>query len=525
MTVRPPAFQSEPQIQFLYQLVREIADGHIQVPRFQRDFVWTEDQQLELFRSIRMGTPIGCVMMWRTNRQDVRARDKLGPYILSSSSEPIRSYVIDGHQRLATLFGALHVPADGDQLPERIAYFDLNQDDFLFAPREQAADPLWLPLRYVLDFSSLLPFQRSFAGHPHEKNLVRRTDIVVTAFSTYKIPVLPVATNDLDHVTRTFQRINSQGTVMSEVHMVTALTWSKTFDLNERIAAWKEEHLAPLEYGDLDDDIVLHACKAALGFEVYERNVDKVSLALREKPETLEQTLESLIDAVMFLRDECRILSTKVLPYVAHVVPLAEALRRNRKRDQPIDKHTIVRWFWLLAYSGHRAGVSKLLAALEEMTTSEHGTQSLIRQELPLPPRFDFRNARCRVFALRLADRIPGGHELLAREGARAMALLFTDRWKVPSEEYFRSPANRILVAPNEANEVRSRIDAAILDMSNGALSEEQTSLLDRYMIPRDRDLDEPHEIHRDYFMQLVEQRKAEMEGTEGDFFSAAFMP
>lgn len=105
------------------------------------------------------------------------------------------------------------------------------------------------------------------------------------------------------------------------------------------------------------------------------------------------------------------------------------------------------------------------------------------------------------------------------------MALLFTDRWKVPSEEYFRSPANRILVAPNEANEVRSRIDAAILDMSNGALSEEQTSLLDRYMIPRDRDLDEPHEIHRDYFMQLVEQRKAEMEGTEGDFFSAAFMP
>ncbi|HRI72473.1 MAG TPA: DUF262 domain-containing protein, partial [Polyangium sp.] len=306
MTVRPPSYQSEPQIQFLYQLVREIRDGHLQLPRFQRPFVWSEDQQLELFRSIRLGTPIGSIMVWRTNLTEVRCFDALGPYALKPYTHPIRTYIIDGHQRLATLFGALHVPVEGESLPERIAYFDLETDDFIFAARDEDPNPMWLPLRCVLDFSLLLPFQRSFGGRTDEKELVRRVDIIVTAFSTYKLPVLAVATNDLDTITKTFQRINSQGTPMAEVHMIAALTWSETFDLNERIAAWKEEHLDPLGFGDLDDDVVLHTCKVALGFDIYDRDVDGVSRALRDKPAMLEETLTSLAEAVQFLRDECR---------------------------------------------------------------------------------------------------------------------------------------------------------------------------------------------------------------------------
>lgn len=481
MNVRPPSYQSEPQIQFLYQLVREIRDGHLQLPRFQRPFVWSEDQQLELFRSIRLGTPIGSIMVWRTNVTDVRCYDALGPYALKPYTHPIRTYIIDGHQRLATLFGALHVPAEDESLPEQIAYFDLETDDFIFASRDEEPNPMWLPLRCVLDFSLLLPFQRSFGGRPDEKELVRRVDIIVTAFSTYKLPVLAVATNDLDTITKTFQRINSQGTPMAEVHMIAALTWSETFDLNERIAAWKEEHLDPLGFGDLDDDVVLHACKVALGFDVYDRDVDGVSKALRDKPGALEESLTSLVDAVQFLRDECRILSLQVVPYVAHIVPLAEVLRRMRGGELEGDKGALRKLYWSQAYWGGRISLPKTLGKIQQLIEIKF-LKSFGQEPSRMPVRFDFRNGRCRLFALRLADRIPGGHELLARAGARAIVSLYSVDELMWSDSFY-GHANRILAAPEEAGAVRKQIHQSLMAVREGSGTDDDHKLLERHWL------------------------------------------
>ncbi len=45
-----PYYQSEPQIQYLYQLLRDIARGELRIPRFQRPFIWDNEQRLELWR-------------------------------------------------------------------------------------------------------------------------------------------------------------------------------------------------------------------------------------------------------------------------------------------------------------------------------------------------------------------------------------------------------------------------------------------------------------------------------------------
>jgi hypothetical protein len=519
MIVRPPAYQSEPQILFLYQLVREIAAGHVLLPRFQRPYVWTEEQELELFRSIRMGTPIGSIMVWRTNVMDVRAYDKLGPYVLKPAEGPIRQYIIDGHQRLATLFGALHVPANDNELPERIAYFDIETDDFLFVSREEKPKPMWMPLRFILDYANLLPFQRSFGGRPDEKDLVRQVDIIATAFGSYKLPFLPVVTNDIDHITKTFQRVNSQGTVMSEVHMVSALTWSDSFDLNERIAAWKEEHLAPLGYGDLDDEIILYTCKAALGFDVYEGNVDKISKALKDKPEALTEASESLVEAVKFLRDECKILSTKVLPYASHLVPLAEAFRRARQNGETIELTDLRDWYWMLGYSGTRAGLPKLLSALDYYCRKTTTPPQFSTEPLPLPNRFDFRNGRCKLFALRLAEAREGGHEWLARDGALAMTHLILNKRLVETDELFSSPANRILVPASEANKERERIRAALAVGSEKLMTDTQREIMHRHVLPPLADMETPILLgHPNFWPLLVEDRIEAIDRLEAAF-------
>jgi hypothetical protein len=129
----------------------------------------------------------------------------------------------------------------------------------------------------------------------------------------------------------------------------------------------------------------------------------------------------------------------------------------------------------------------------------------------------DFRNARCRVLALRLADRIPGGHELLAREGAKAMVPLFTDY-----KSLNRTPGNRVLVGPREANQLRKQIEQAIDAMANGKARAEDERLLDMHLIPR---FEGPQQIYHDPIKQVIAQRPSEIENMEATFFGYALMP
>jgi len=481
-----PYYQSEPQIQFLYQILRDIAQGQLQIPRFQRPFVWDLERRLELFRSLHVGMPIGSIMIWKTNDLDVRCYDRLGPYLLKVPSGSSRAYVIDGHQRLATLFDALHAPETDDELPEDVAYFDLEEEAFFFEPRSTAPDTTWLPLRFVLDFVRLLPFQRSLGERADVKVLLQRIDKLVTAFGQFKIPVLSIATNDLDMVARTFQRINSQGIVMSEVHMISALTWSDHFDLNERIASWKEEQLSPIGWGDLEDKWILYVCKVALGFDLYDANVDAISKSLRSDPGKIEEAAGSIVCAAQFLGEHCGIRSPWVMPFTSHIVPLAEAFRRKPSRIKGADRDALIRWFWLLAYSRiTRAELPRLMLALAHLcgdTAAPSPVPLTLPSPLfPLPKRFRMNDARCMTLALRLASIVGDeGSELLARHGADALSHLLFGKVMIP-HEWFSSPANRILADPASAREVRSRISKAC--HAGGARSDEQQRLLESHAI------------------------------------------
>ena len=49
-TSRSPELR--PEIVFLFDLVRQLVDGNIRIPRFQRPFVWRKEQMIDLLDSI-----------------------------------------------------------------------------------------------------------------------------------------------------------------------------------------------------------------------------------------------------------------------------------------------------------------------------------------------------------------------------------------------------------------------------------------------------------------------------------------
>lgn len=133
--MRGPAQTSEPIIQYLYQLIDAIAEGRLLIPRFQRPLVWEWDRQSELLRSVKDGIPMGAVMIWRTSKGTIEwQRELAGHELPQPDPELPREYLLDGLQRLSTLFAALRGPGmiddDTDNVAGEIGY-DLEERSFV----------------------------------------------------------------------------------------------------------------------------------------------------------------------------------------------------------------------------------------------------------------------------------------------------------------------------------------------------------------------------------------------------------
>jgi hypothetical protein len=134
----------------LFNLLQAI-NKDLFLPHIQRPFVWEEEQMLKLFDSLMRNYPIQTLLFWKT-KDEIKARkfmeevdwepdlsDYYEPNISKEGCE--KSFVLDGQQRLQTLYsifsGAIKGP-NGERLE---AYFNtstgtnLSDDGLLYALR------------------------------------------------------------------------------------------------------------------------------------------------------------------------------------------------------------------------------------------------------------------------------------------------------------------------------------------------------------------------------------------------------
>ena len=70
----------EPRVRNLTSYLDDIENGLLQIPSFQRDFVWTRDKIKELFDSIKNRYPIGSVLLWKPGQQIGDDKKTIGSY-------------------------------------------------------------------------------------------------------------------------------------------------------------------------------------------------------------------------------------------------------------------------------------------------------------------------------------------------------------------------------------------------------------------------------------------------------------
>lgn len=123
--------QPQPGSQALHSMVHEIERGSVKVPQFQRDFVWSRDKSARLLDSLLKGFPIGTFILWKTEEELRSIRNLGGVDLPPTPKGDSVYYVLDGQQRLTSLFAALKglsVNRSGRIENFRQMYVDLEAD-------------------------------------------------------------------------------------------------------------------------------------------------------------------------------------------------------------------------------------------------------------------------------------------------------------------------------------------------------------------------------------------------------------
>ena len=89
----------------LEALLRSAANGEMQLPDFQRDYVWADADVRGLIASIAKGFPVGALLTLESGGH-VRFKPRLIEG--SKGDRSPRTLLLDGQQRITSLFQALH---------------------------------------------------------------------------------------------------------------------------------------------------------------------------------------------------------------------------------------------------------------------------------------------------------------------------------------------------------------------------------------------------------------------------------
>ncbi len=381
---------------YLVELLRKISQGRIQLPDFQRGWVWDDGHIRSLLASVTLSYPIGAVMLLETGSETVRFKPRLFEGVsLSDDCQPER-LALDGQQRLTSLYLAI---ASGQPVPtrtekrqevQRLYYLDMEAALDPERDREEAVVSIPSSRQVTSDFGRKIEldlsephheyarrmypfhclFDQSGAGfrwesgyrehyqHSPESSqfLMRFQQQIVIPFQQYRIPVIELLKQTpKEAVCQVFEKVNTGGVSLTVFELVTASFAAEDFllreDWNDRAGRLRERKV--LESIDASDFLT-----AATLLTTYERSQSgrgPVSCKRKDILERLDleayrQTAPRVEDgfrrASEFLATQ-KVYDSRNLPYKTQLVPLAVVCALlGMDYDQDLVRDKLARWYW-----------------------------------------------------------------------------------------------------------------------------------------------------------------------------------
>lgn len=390
----------------LAQLLQEAASGEVQLPNFQRDWVWDDHQIRSLLASISLSYPIGAMMALETGSADVRFAPRPIEGAIGAGKKP-GLFLLDGQQRLTSLFLALWsadaVPTKNDK-GERIRrhYYasvmncidpdkDREEDAIVSVPedrvvrsdfgrrivldldsREKEIEAKMFPLDIVLDGNETMEWQMAYVqpGLMYEERFEewkRFHREIVKPFQDYQVPIIRlVKSTRKEAVCQVFEKVNTGGVTLTVFELLTATYAADPVDHLPLRDDWQAQRNKMIPHAVLhkfDETAFLQVVSLLATFDRRQRHLserpeqdkapavsckrrDILRLPLSDYRKWSDTASEGLKKAASFLRELC-VFQGRDLPYATQVIPLAAILGVLDKETEAFAaRRNLKRWFW-----------------------------------------------------------------------------------------------------------------------------------------------------------------------------------
>lgn len=389
----------------LPEILKDIVAGTIQLPDFQRGWVWDDNHIQSLLVSIGRSFPVGAVMLLETGGD---MRFEVRPVENVRLSEPLSEagkLILDGQQRLTTLTQVLaldsavhtrtekgkaikryyyiHIPTALDG-PERLENALVAVDESLqvksnfgrqvdldLSSRQLECEQLYFPCNLILRWSEWLQDLNQFNGQ-YLPTFLEFQKQVLDAFSTYQVPIIELKKEtSKEAVCLVFEKVNTGGVSLSVFELITASYAADGYNLRDdwygsllRSVESRQERLAeePLltqvEATDFLQAItLLHTLEKRRRDLAEGKQGKQVAPVSAKRSAVLELPLgayKAWADkveagfglAAKFLHKQS-FYSVRELPYRTQIVPLAAILTELQERWlEPRIYDKLTQWFW-----------------------------------------------------------------------------------------------------------------------------------------------------------------------------------
>jgi len=408
------------QDRVLREILKEVCDGTIQLPDFQRDWVWDDNRIKALIVSLANNYPVGAVMFLETGGEiNFKYRKFTG--ITDEINRVPSNLVLDGQQRITSILNAMYLTkpvntqTEQNKKIKRFYYFDINEIakehiDWDFAvisvnenkqitsnfgktieldlsTTELECKQKYIPVNIIFDemaFSNWRNEYQNYYINNDQENLMKHFNMlqlfeqkVRNNIFNYHIPVITLSKDTpKEAVCQVFENVNTGGVALNVFELVTAIFASDGFNLREdwtnRVNHFKEHKAQILSNVSATD--FLTAMTLYTKYLAYKENPENAVLCKRKNVLELKMTdfkayadnLEhAFLEAAKFLNSLC-IYSDRDIPYSTQLIPLSAVIAALGDKSHYSDvKDKVAQWYWCGIFGEMYGGANETRYALD----------------------------------------------------------------------------------------------------------------------------------------------------------------
>ena len=375
----------------ILDLMKDIGAGKIQLPDFQRGWVWDDNRIRGLIASITQNFPVGAAMFLEYGNNSVRFKYRMIESAPALNVVP-EQLILDGQQRLTSIYAAFCSPnavktkTDKGNATNQFYYIDIakaldptvDRIDAIISVRENkqivsdfgrsidldvsTAEKEYgnklFPLNIILDDEKCFEWEQAYLAYHNNSHEISneyrafrgKTILPVTH---YKIPVISLDKDTpKEAVCQVFENVNQGGVSLTVFELVTAIFAMDDFELRTDWDQRKREKLNGDVLSIVTATDFLTACTLLSAYERGEtvscKKKDVLALKLIDYQAYADRLTQGFQEAEILLAEE-RIFTSRDLPYTTQLIPLAVLcallLPDHRIKASKV-KNKIKQWYW-----------------------------------------------------------------------------------------------------------------------------------------------------------------------------------